>query len=151
MINDSAINKISKNKLEKLVKDNTSWRSVMIYFRDNHGYKNIKSNKTLKKRCIKENISFEHFNKGSRNKIALDEVNKNHIISSTQLKKRLLEEKTLKEICTGCGLGNIWNNKPIVLQLSHVSSPYNVRLHSTFQGQPVSFDARHVKGGTIVL
>ena len=38
---------------------------------------------------------------------------------SSVLKKRLIKEEYLKEICSSCGLGNKWNNIPIILQLDH--------------------------------
>jgi 5-methylcytosine-specific restriction endonuclease McrA len=41
------------------------------------------------------------------------------------LKRRILEENLLKYECACCGLKNIWNNKPIVLQLDHINGINN--------------------------
>lgn len=35
------------------------------------------------------------------------------------LKRRLLKEKILQNVCSECGQGPIWNNKPLVLHLDH--------------------------------
>lgn len=39
--------------------------------------------------------------------------------SRTWLKKRLLEEGVLKNQCSECDLGQVWNKKPLSLQLDH--------------------------------
>lgn len=36
-----------------------------------------------------------------------------------RLKNRLMEAGLLKEICAGCGIGPVWNNKPLKLQMDH--------------------------------
>jgi hypothetical protein len=41
--------------------------------------------------------------------------------SSSKIKKRLYKENILKEICAICGQLPIWNNKPLVLRLDHIS------------------------------
>lgn len=40
--------------------------------------------------------------------------------STGKLKKRLLEEGYLKEICSLCPVENIWQGKPLVLHLDHI-------------------------------
>ncbi len=37
-----------------------------------------------------------------------------------KLKNRLIKEKILENICSECGL-NVWNNKPINLELDHIN------------------------------
>ncbi len=41
-------------------------------------------------------------------------------INSNRLRERLVLEGLLVNICRDCGLGPVWNGKPIVLQLEHV-------------------------------
>ncbi len=40
---------------------------------------------------------------------------------TTSLKNRLLKEDLLKNICTSCGLGDVWNKKRLVLHLDHIN------------------------------
>lgn len=37
------------------------------------------------------------------------------------LKKRLINQNLLKNECYECGLKDVWNNKPIVLQIDHIN------------------------------
>ena len=46
---------------------------------------------------------------------------KNSNYSRGNLKKRLIQDKILKNKCYSCGLGETWNNRPIVLQLEHIN------------------------------
>jgi 5-methylcytosine-specific restriction endonuclease McrA len=41
------------------------------------------------------------------------------------LKRRILEEGLIQYKCLSCGLGNEWNDKPIVLQLDHINGVNN--------------------------
>lgn len=117
----SVITNLDKEIFETLVKTSNSWTEVMIYFRDNYGYKSITSNKTAKKRCIKEDISFSHFNQG-KTKVELTKTTKYY--NSCDLKKRLIKQGLLVEKCSNCGLGNIWQGKPISLQLEHIDGDH---------------------------
>lgn len=38
-----------------------------------------------------------------------------------RLKKRLISAGLLEETCSECGLGKVWNNKPIALQIDHIN------------------------------
>lgn len=42
-----------------------------------------------------------------------------HLASSTL--KKLFDEMNVPEVCSGCGIGNVWNNKPIRLQIDHIN------------------------------
>ncbi len=117
----SAITSLDKETFKNLIKNSHTWTEVMIYFRDNHGYTNIKSGKTAKKRCIKENISFSHFNNGNP-KIELAKTNKPY--HTKTLKKQLYKDGLLTEMCSKCGLGSMWHGKPIVLQLEHIDGDH---------------------------
>jgi len=37
------------------------------------------------------------------------------------IKRRILKDKKIPYICSDCGLGNIWNDKEISLQLEHIN------------------------------
>jgi len=41
------------------------------------------------------------------------------------LKARLIEHGLKQNICEICGIGNIWNNLPLVLQLDHINGIFN--------------------------
>lgn len=45
--------------------------------------------------------------------------------SSSNLKKRLVRDKLIVDICVECGIGNVWNKKPIILQLDHINGKHN--------------------------
>ena len=40
--------------------------------------------------------------------------------TSSGMRKRLLEQGLLKEVCGICGIGKVWNGKPLTLQLDHI-------------------------------
>lgn len=42
-------------------------------------------------------------------------------IKGSILKKKLIKGNLMKDVCYECGLGNIWNNKNITLQLDHIN------------------------------
>jgi hypothetical protein len=112
------ISTIAKKELEIVIKTSTSWKEAMCYFRDNHGYKNIRDNSTLKKRCEKDNISTCHFYGGVR-KVKLEKSNKKH--SAYHLKTRLIKEGLLENKCSICNLEPKWMGKPIALQMDHIN------------------------------
>jgi len=124
----SVITNLDKELFEQLIKSSNSWIEVMMYFKNNHGYKSITANRTVKNRCIKENISFVHFNNGKA-KVELSKTDKYY--NSSNLKKRLLKEGTFEEKCSKCGLGTIWQEEPISLQLEHIDGDhYNNELNN---------------------
>lgn len=49
----------------------------------------------------------------------------NSTVSRDRLKRRLLEEGILENLCDECGLGDEWNGKPLTLQLDHINGVYN--------------------------
>lgn len=44
--------------------------------------------------------------------------------------KKLFDEVGVPEICTDCGIGNVWNEKPIRLQIDHING---VRTDNRFE------------------
>lgn len=88
---------------------------------------------TLKQTAVelgltKEHMSGQGWNKGIKYRPImpaqpLDEIliEESKFKTSSWLRKRLIKEGFLIEKCQSCGLGNVWNDKPIVLQLDHVN------------------------------
>ena len=115
------INNLSREKLAELVSSNTSYSSIMnILGLANSG----NSTKILKIRIVNEELDTSHFRRrhGFEEKFSLDKflvIDKN--VKGTDLKKRLIEEGLLEDKCQECGIGNIWNGKPIALQLDHIN------------------------------
>lgn len=54
-----------------------------------------------------------------------DVLIKGSIYKSTALKNRLFEEKLLEEKCCECGIGPVWNDKPLKLHLDHIDGDNN--------------------------
>ena len=80
------------------------------------GFDITKLNENRKK---KQKISF-------RNKIPLNDLlKKNSTYSTKNLKNRILAENLINYTCSECGLGDMWNNKPISLQLDHINGINN--------------------------
>lgn len=96
--------------------------------------------RTIKKTAKKFNLpdikydfqSQEHRNKFMRSEIPLEQIlveNSNY--SSNELKKRLLKNNLLQNICSNCKLQDTWAGKPITLQLDHVNgNSKDNRLHN---------------------
>lgn len=132
MLSAYYINVINRDELKNITDNCTSWTEVLTYFKENYGYKKISGNATIKKKCIDYGIDFSHFkrkyierNINIRSKKDINEfLVKNCTVSSGHLKKRLYSEKLLEEKCYSCGIGNIWNNKPITLHLEHIDGDH---------------------------
>lgn len=61
--------------------------------------------------------------KSSASKIPLVDILKGHYptYQTGKLKKRLIEEGLKENCCECCGLGLMWNGKPITLELDHIN------------------------------
>lgn len=87
----------------------------------------------LKLRLTQDQIDFSHIPLGlhsgkgrafgSHPKRPLDQVLVEYSApySSRDLKNRLIKELNWPYLCQRCGVGNTWNNKPLVLQLDHIN------------------------------
>ena len=112
-----------KIKLIKLVSECNSLSDILV--------KEGKAVSGSSLKCLKrelEDYGIEYFflNKRDPNKIGvskpLEEIlveNSNY--SSSKLKKRLIYCGLKHDICEICGQKNMWNNKPLVLQLDHIN------------------------------
>ena len=86
-----------------------------------------RNNITFLSRVKEENISIDHIRKNaylhSKNKkIPLDKIlveNSNY--KSSTLKKRLIENGLISDICSQCDQLPEWNGKPLVLELDHIN------------------------------
>lgn len=125
----SPIWRIDKNELRDIVNKSSAIAQILAHFNlENKGG----NYKTLRNRLDFDNIDYSKFktglgsNKGRKfpNSIRVelkDILTINSSYNRVSLKKRLLKSGLLKEKCYQCGLGDIWNNKPITLQLDHIN------------------------------
>lgn len=131
----SPLKTVSKEYLIKIVSECDSYTEVLEKFNlCIYGGGNIN---TLKNRLKNDNIDVSHFTRRKRmvqgwkngaGKYVNDKVKKpieNYLIDgillSPGIKKRLFKEKILQNKCECCGLSDVWNNKPIVLQVDHIN------------------------------
>lgn len=118
----SILNTLNKEALEELVRESHSLQEVLRKLRlSGRGH----SHYTIKNRLIKENIDYKKLFK-KRKKLEPQIFESTLIIRDTptcssRLKKNLIKYGYLKEICYECGLGPLWNDKKLVLQLDHIN------------------------------
>jgi hypothetical protein len=122
----SALN--NKEILEEIVKSSKSIIEVLEKF----GFQGKSSNYTTLHKYLKMyNIDISHFTSHSErmqgNKVAVKHTFEDIFSNPTKSKsgskylKHMLLKLNLKEDkCECCGIGNIWNNKPIQLQIDHI-------------------------------
>ena len=113
---------MNKEILQKLVPQCYSFNEVLTKL-----HKNVSSKtyKLLKDKLDEFEINYSHFNE-SENKVhkkyELEEILvENSSYPSNKLKERLINAGILNNVCTECGISNIWNNKPLILQLDHIN------------------------------
>lgn len=123
----SSIWTLDIEKFEHLVQISSTYKEVLLYF----GLENKGNNfKTVKARILEHNIDDSHilFNKNNQRKLLSppkplsDILVKNSLYANnSHLRKRLIKEGYLENICYECGQAPIWNGKPLVLQLDHIN------------------------------
>lgn len=75
---------------------------------------------------LEENRILKNKQRGFESRISLDNVLiKNSTYNRSHLKKRLVENNLLEYKCSSCGVIDMWNNKPISLQLDHINGINN--------------------------
>jgi Zn finger protein HypA/HybF involved in hydrogenase expression len=123
--NKSAMWSISKDEFQKIFDESETKIQIMQKL----GYKHRRTG-MLTERIIHDNINLSKFRENSKNYFSrinskskkLDNILiKDQKMKSANLKKKLYKSALLKEKCLDCGIGNVWNNKPIVLQLDHIN------------------------------
>lgn len=81
--------------------------------------------------CKKGSIPYNKGKKAGRNKIwdikyPLDKVLvENSTYARQHIKRRILQNDLIEYKCSCCGIGPIWNNKPMVLILDHINGINN--------------------------
>lgn len=129
----SIIWKIEKHIIESVVAKSTSFSDVLKELNISNVGGNIA---TLKKRLKEEKICFDHIPEG-RNSNGVrkrgggiapplcEVMTVNSKYSRSSLKKRLLDEGLLKDVCYECGQPSVWNEKRLVLVLDHINGARN--------------------------
>lgn len=131
-------NLYSKEQLETIIKTCYSYAEVLrkLEKRQTGGNQSV-----LKRYIERYQIDISHFtgqrwqiNKTSE-EIARRKMNtilrNNTNYKSFYLKKRLIESELKENKCEICGIGKIWNNKPITLELHHINGDhYDNRLEN---------------------
>jgi predicted RNA-binding Zn-ribbon protein involved in translation (DUF1610 family) len=128
---NSILWKISKEKLETIVKNSSSLSEILRHF----GLKNGNNFRTLKQRLKVDEIDFSHIPLGKNSNIGriipkkskpLNEIMiKNSSYNRGHLKRRLIKESILEEKCAKCGMGSEWEGEPLVLILDHINGINN--------------------------
>lgn len=118
----------NRSFLEKIIKSSFCYSDVLIKLKLRTVGRN---NETLKKWIDYHKIDISHFDSyrsrlkllHEKNTIPLTEIlsGKHPQYKTYHLKQRLLKEGLKKNCCEQCGLTNIWNNKPIAIQLDHIN------------------------------
>lgn len=114
------IDNFSKEELEKLTKESSSYRELAKKL----GYISIGSNvKTIQNRLKIFNISAEHFTGKPKNQSARCEANvfcKDSTASQATLRRWYIKGNYTEYKCAICGMPPIWNEKPLTLTLDHI-------------------------------
>lgn len=114
------------DQFQNLVLNANSVQEVLNFFGLENG-----SYKTVRQRCQEENIPFDQFKANAgRKRLSrgrpLDEITTiNSSYSRKSLKKRLLRENLLNNVCSICGLLPHWQDKPLTLVLDHINGINN--------------------------
>lgn len=129
----SVIWKLPSEQLSLIVKQSNTIVDILRHFNLANKGTNYR---TLMRRLKEENIDFSHIPLGrfacrgkkfpNAKKIPLEEVLiKNSTYARNTLKKRLLKENLLKNVCYICGQLPTHNNQPLSLQLDHINGVSN--------------------------
>ncbi len=90
---------------------------------------------TLNSYLEKMNISYKGkpgFPYGLKQRLSAVEYSKKDCVSSSLLKKKLIQENIKKNKCEKCGISN-WNNNPISLELHHIDDNHHNNDFSNLQ------------------
>lgn len=107
--------------IETAVQQANSYREVCTLM----GVKTIGgAYRKIRNEIIERGLDTSHFNPfaryGPREKKPLKDICvRGSTFPTSHLRKRLISEGVLEEICAECGTGPEWNNKPLTLQLDH--------------------------------
>lgn len=114
------IDKFSKEELEQLVEESTSYRELAIKI----GYVSIGNNgKTIQNRLEEFGISTEHFTGRAKGQEVHDIKNvfcQDSTASQATLRRWYIKGGYTEYKCAICGIPPLWNNKPLSLTLDHI-------------------------------
>ncbi len=117
---------LDEEELYKAVVNSNSFTDTVRYLgKDPH--KDIKFAAIVKKKIKELNFDIDHWPKKGIKRIKDNSPLENILVenswytNTTQLKERLLKEDILENLCVSCGIKDLWNGKPIVLQLDHIN------------------------------
>jgi len=121
--------KYSKELLEQVVKDSSSYQEVMrkLGLKISGG-----SSSHLKSRCKLYNIDVSHFTGQSHNrgKVSPHKIDCENVLVLDRFNgrrdhgwriKQALIESGVEEKCLLCSIGSEWNGKKLVLQIDHIN------------------------------
>lgn len=125
----SIIWQLPSSEFIALVQTSTSHSQILDFFHISNKTGNFR---TLKTRIGEEGVSIEHFKyymqlvrfKPKRTPNELIFV-KDSTVDRKTARKFLLREKLIPYNCALCNLSEVWNNKPITLQLDHINGVSN--------------------------
>ena len=120
----------SKEKLVEIYKNSASVKEALGKF----GLPHIGCNyKTLKARLDQEGMDYSRLTKSGLSNMHIkfkglmrarplkDVLIENIVLNTTNLKARLIKERILKNVCSVCNNGSMWQGAPIALILDHIS------------------------------
>jgi hypothetical protein len=107
------------------VEENTTITGVVLAL----GLRSVPGNcGTIKKYISRLGLSTEHFTgcahgtSGAKIRLSLESIlTKNSFYNGPPLRKRLITEGLLPEVCSICGLDPMWQKRRLVLQLDHIN------------------------------
>jgi hypothetical protein len=112
---------IDKERFSQLLAESNSYRNLAIKL-------SIpvcgNSHRCLKKFILDSNLSVEHFKHGGHSAKQMplkDVLVENSTYHNGTLKIRLYREKLLEPVCQICQQTEVWNDKPLCLQLDHIN------------------------------
>jgi len=119
---------MNSEELQNLIDTSSSYSDILRKLKFNA--RTGGAYKTLIQRIREENLNCDALKNNkttlNRKKIPLSSIlSENSDYSRTHLKKRLIKENLLEYICSECGLTDLWNNKPLSLQLDHINGINN--------------------------
>lgn len=82
---------------------------------------------TISKLIIRNNIDVSHFQRSSYRPSTAEAILVKHnrtTRNNQNVKALVLRENLLDYVCSGCGQGPEWNNKPLTLDLDHINGDW---------------------------
>ena len=111
------------NYSEQSLKAIASLSNSMAELARNLGYRTShgKNYATIEKRLQQYDISIDHFKQTSKKHLSDEDIFcQNSIASQHAVRNRYARREDIKYACALCGIGDIWNGKPLTLQLDHI-------------------------------